>query len=204
MLILHPKSTCDVCFDSYVSSERVPYVIKCGHILCENCINKLPEPSICPFCRMPFDRDEEQLRLHIDTATNALSTPLLIRRSEVSLSESATQAQQYLSRITDIVLGGAKAVEVRELIDEIGEWFSDQEEEFRELQTAWLLLKKHSQKKSDLRQCLEDKKELEQQVEFQKNVSDTVQKRLEKYKESNMKMEEQLAELEKERDQLEQ
>lgn len=54
MLILHPKSTCDVCFDSYVSSERVPYVIKCGHILCEEYVVHLfyrayhdQDPDVC-------------------------------------------------------------------------------------------------------------------------------------------------------------
>lgn len=80
---------------------------------------------------MPFDKDEEQLRLHIDTATNALSTPLLMRHSEISVSEAAAQAQRYLSRITDIVLGGAKASEVRDLINEVEDWFADQDEEVR-------------------------------------------------------------------------
>lgn len=80
---------------------------------------------------MPFDKDDEQVRLHIDSATNALTTPLLVRRPEIPTTESEAQSKHYLSRITDIVLGGAKAVEVRDLIDEIGHWFEQQDDEVR-------------------------------------------------------------------------
>src|SRR5687768_2874437 len=39
MLVLHPSSQCDVCFDPYTWDEsgRCPYTIPCGHAFCSPC-----------------------------------------------------------------------------------------------------------------------------------------------------------------------
>ncbi|KAF9648351.1 hypothetical protein BDM02DRAFT_3115525 [Thelephora ganbajun] len=52
MLVLHPTSNCDICYDTY-SQENPASTIPCGHIFCYRCIS-VCRPSICPLCRKKF------------------------------------------------------------------------------------------------------------------------------------------------------
>ena len=37
MLVLHPSSTCDICYDTY-GQENPASTIPCGHIFCYRCV----------------------------------------------------------------------------------------------------------------------------------------------------------------------
>lgn len=76
MLVLHPSSGCDICYDVY-GQENPASTIPCGHIFCYRCVHCLSKheafllirfcvhprirrclsvcrPSVCPLCRKKF------------------------------------------------------------------------------------------------------------------------------------------------------
>jgi len=79
MLVLHPSSACDICYDTY-GQENPASTIPCGHIFCYRCVRRLGlllkheafplirfrlcprihrcisvcRPSVCPLCRKKF------------------------------------------------------------------------------------------------------------------------------------------------------
>ena len=83
MLVLHPTSSCDVCYDTY-GQENPASTIPCGHIFCYRCVcprsspskHEAPplirfcshrctrrcisvcRPSVCPLCRKKFSRSQ--------------------------------------------------------------------------------------------------------------------------------------------------
>lgn len=42
---------CDICCHDYDSVIKVPKILKCGHTLCEQCLERIALPRSCPTCR---------------------------------------------------------------------------------------------------------------------------------------------------------
>lgn len=45
---------CNLCYNSFSSTNNTPKILECGHTVCETCISKLKEKK-CPFCKAEFD-----------------------------------------------------------------------------------------------------------------------------------------------------
>ncbi len=43
---------CDICFEKYTITSRVPMVARCGHTLCSMCLSHMSAPFCCPTCRV--------------------------------------------------------------------------------------------------------------------------------------------------------
>jgi len=54
MLVLHPTSSCDICYDTY-GQDNPASTIPCGHIFCYRCLS-VCRPSVCPLCRKKFSK----------------------------------------------------------------------------------------------------------------------------------------------------
>jgi hypothetical protein len=90
MIVLHPSSQCDVCYDSYAcqdsESNDAPHGISCGHIYCKGCalrstssdslhsrgnpryLKEIQSPRTCPFCRITVEI-EHCIKLHVSPST---------------------------------------------------------------------------------------------------------------------------------------
>lgn len=87
----------------------------------DRCLGQLSVQR-CPLCRTSFDHDEVR-KLHVDK-----NSPLGLVDDAGDLPDfdELPTAKSLRTRITRIVLGGAKALEVRDLIDEVRNWLSAQ------------------------------------------------------------------------------
>ncbi|OCH90211.1 hypothetical protein OBBRIDRAFT_812826 [Obba rivulosa] len=79
MISLSSGSFCDVCAEEY-GPHSYPHSIPCGHVLCDNCCNKIIDktpprltPS-CPFCRETFTSDSIRL-IRVDFSGSGWVTP---------------------------------------------------------------------------------------------------------------------------------
>lgn len=90
------------------------------------CLRSLTR-QLCPLCRTPFQPDDVR-KLHIDSCSRP-STPdedSAPGSPESGYNEFPTPARDFHTRITRIVLDGAKASEVRDFIDEVRRWLTTQ------------------------------------------------------------------------------
>lgn len=91
------------------------------------CLRSLTRQN-CPLCRTPFQYDDVR-KLHIDKCSRP-STPLHHSSApgtpDSGYNEFPTPARDFHTRITRIVLDGAKATEVRDFLDEVRRWLATQ------------------------------------------------------------------------------
>ncbi|KAM6495031.1 hypothetical protein JOM56_009654 [Amanita muscaria] len=71
MLVLHPRSCCDVCLEPYSqhSIARSPHALPCGHVFCKQCLDSIRPPN-CPLCRGHFMPDRLK-KLFVDEPRDA-------------------------------------------------------------------------------------------------------------------------------------
>ena len=89
--------TCPVCCESYSSSDRKPYCLPCGHMLCAQCAAR---QVLCPECRKPYTQD--QLRVVYDLIPDTdppASDPKLRRDLETTLEEIAGRVTKAKARL---------------------------------------------------------------------------------------------------------
>jgi len=106
-LILHHSSSCDVCLDTYMSSDlnKQPHAIACGHIFCFQCLREL---ETCPLCRKQFHANKAK-RLHVGRPENVddhRETDLL-QRLVVAWESPTEHLSQLLSEIDTWLAGRA-------------------------------------------------------------------------------------------------
>ncbi|KAJ3554004.1 hypothetical protein NM688_g3327 [Phlebia brevispora] len=192
MIVLHPNSVCDVCFDPYGESN-VPHSIRCGHVFClrcrdpPRCLAQLSR-QCCPLCRQTFG-PEDVRRLLVDK-TSQPGSPIRIDSSTAvsELSELPSPATSLRNRITRIVLDGGKASDVRDLIDEVRNWLSEQPpNEHPDLRAAYLLLFKYTdlqykvkEEKAVIAELRQECEDLKEELRLEKEVADTKYQELSK------------------------
>ncbi len=65
---------CEICFLDYDINTKIPIRLKCGHNLCNECLNLLKSKNtsllICPFCRKEFNSKETSRNLNLTWKIN--------------------------------------------------------------------------------------------------------------------------------------
>ncbi|CAL1710960.1 unnamed protein product [Somion occarium] len=177
MLILHPKSVCDVCLETY-DNDNVPHAIECGHIYCLSCLHSLDRPR-CPLCRQSFDL-EEAIRLHIDKPGVSSPTPLL-SSPEQPAYEPPSQGKEFLARIMHVVFNGSDPKDVRELLSNVEVWLNTQDRaEYPELNAMYLLLFRYSSKKSQVDEKKDKIRELKLRIDMETSMHEAQISRMKK------------------------
>ncbi|KAF8343537.1 hypothetical protein F5887DRAFT_289592 [Amanita rubescens] len=90
MLVLGADSSCDICLDHFADGQKVPHVIRCGHVFCLDCASNFSPPE-CPLCRTPYEYGT-WLKLHADmsalTTTSSESSDTEVRRLQDVIREN--------------------------------------------------------------------------------------------------------------------
>jgi len=135
MLVLHPKSSCDVCLECYVPGGGVhsPQLLAtCGHTFCRGCVNQF-KTGECPVCRTEF-QEEDVRPLHIDGVDQNAG-------DENAEQDIVSEASMYQATISRIVRQGAPSSTLKTFLEECRRWLKNQPADSHDtLRVSFLLL----------------------------------------------------------------
>ena len=65
---------CEICFEKFTSTSRVPMVARCGHTLCSTCLSIMCIPFCCPTCRVTSNEMAKNFTLCTIIGMNGVPT----------------------------------------------------------------------------------------------------------------------------------
>ncbi|KAF7792666.1 hypothetical protein EIP86_003763 [Pleurotus ostreatoroseus] len=170
MIVLHPNSVCDVCFDNY-SEHNVPHSIRCGHVFC-------------------LSFSEQDVRRLLVDKTSQPGSPIHfdVKDEFADLDADSSAAVSLRNRITRIVLDGGKATDVRDLLDEVRNWLGERTPaQHADLRAAYLLLFKYTdlqykvkEEKAVIAELKQENEELTEQIRVERERADAKYQELSK------------------------